>query len=225
MRLLYSLLLASFVLLAPDIARADDAEDLWRVCVHESSLPSWQHLRDGSGEMGWVNQRTGEAWGGDCFGIHEVFLRGAERTEHSYRQFARDYSGRVFEPLTYEEHELAVARGADGLAQNRWASFLRTDGHEPTGWPSAHRRWGSEHGGRAAAMMALELCRFIATRTLEDIATWSIAEHPVDDWGGRMDGDHATDIGLVLVGTTVPTANSFYARPALIAARSAIASR
>lgn len=207
------------LLLAPSVARADDAADLWHVCVHEASLPMWGTIR-GTEDEGWVSRRTREPWGGDCWVIHEVFLRGAAREHMSYGAFARAYSGSVFEPITIAE-QARVHRGESLSGEgvwNRWASFLVPDGRrQPVGW--VHLPWARPHGGRDAAAFALELARSIVQHTLADVRAWSVCAGPVDDWGGRMDREHAASIGLRQISCHVPTANDAYSRPWQDAAR------
>lgn len=202
------------LMLAPSVARADDAEDLWHTCVHEASLPVWRSIGGEPPEMRWVSRRTGEVWGGDCWMIHEVFLRGAAREHMTYGAFARAYSGRVFAPITPAE-QARVRRGESLSGEgvwNRWASFLVPDGHRaPIGW--VHLPWAREHTGRDAAAFALELARSIVQHTLDDVSDWGVCSGRVDDWGGRVDREHAAAIGLRRISCRVPVANDAYSRP------------
>ena len=63
--------------------RITDSLALARICVSESSLPVF----DG---QTWVSQRRRqEAWGRDCWAIHEVLLNGSARHDMRYVEFAK----------------------------------------------------------------------------------------------------------------------------------------
>jgi hypothetical protein len=216
---------------------------LARICAHEASLPQHdEEDADGDGDLTeWVRRRVPErAYGTDCAAIHEVLLRGAlhldamrtERharegrpvaplgPERAYIRFAHAYSTRVF-----------IATEGDG---NRWAADLRSDGSEPVGWRHDHNvcRDGVcriVHGpswarsGREAWLYVYALAGELVTRTLDDVESWSPCASAIDDWGGRMDHEHAASIGLIPVacGADGSTANTFYARPGRVAMREA----
>lgn len=214
---------------------------LARICAHEASLPE-RDLRDADADgdaTEWVRRRVPEmAYGADCAAIHEVLLRGALHTEdlrleraaregrstrrldqeRAYIRFAHLYSTRVFTAVETDT--------------NRWAADLRSDGSEPAGWRRDHNvcrdgvcrivhgpSWASS--GRDAWLHVYGIAGELVTRTLDDITTWSSCESAIDDWGGRMDHEHAAAIGLIPVtcGAEGATANTFYARPGRIAMR------
>jgi hypothetical protein len=199
-------------LLAPSPASADPPREdiLWHVCAHEAGLPRWS-----SSSAAWVNRRGSLPWGPDCWAIHEVLLRGAEREGISYARYARWYSGRVFEQITEPERVrdragLSLDRIPEGY-RNRWASFLARGGRRPAGWPRG-MPWIGEHGGQASAAYALDLAIEIVAHELADVGAWSICDAAVEDWGGHVDREHAREIGLVVVSCR-GTQNDFYSRP------------
>jgi hypothetical protein len=214
---------------------------LARICAHEASLPERDaDDADGDGDTTeWVRRRVPEmSYGTDCAAIHEVLLRGAFHLE-AMRRERRAREGRVTSPLGPERayirfahaYSTRVFTGVD-TDTNRWAADLRSDGSEPVGWRRDHNvcRDGVcriVHGpswarsGRDAWLYVYGLAGELVTRTLDDVESWSPCESPIDDWGGRMDHEHAREIGLipVLCGTVGSTANTFYARPGRIAIR------
>lgn len=214
---------------------------LGRICAHEASLPVRDDDdADGDGDHEeWVRRQAHTVtFGADCAAIHEVLLRGAyhmqiaraeraareEREEpplpahRAYIMFAHAYSTRVFVPTDTDS--------------NRWAADLRSDGSEPMYWRRSHTvcesdvcrsvrspAWG--RSDRDAWLYVYGLATELVAHGLDDVRTWSPCEGPVDDWGGRMDHEHARSIGLVPVacGDVTNTANTFYARPGRIALR------
>jgi hypothetical protein len=173
-------------------ARSDAATDallLARICVSEAGWECWET--------------------GDGYAIHEVLLRGAERHEMRYETFARSYSPR-----------------ATGMAPSRlrpWVSGLRADGGEPGSWPrivtrpgrdgmvrvEPHPPWASY---RTRWLAVLSRAREVVSWRLDDVDEWSVCEGDVHDWGGSMDRDRATRLGLLDVDCG-ETSNDFYARP------------
>ncbi len=214
---------------------------LARICAHEASLPE----RDGDDADGdgdateWVRRRSPRSpYGTDCAAIHEVLLRGAFHMEDLRRERAsRD--GRRTVPLSDENAYIRFAHlystrvfVAVETDTNRWAADLRSDGSEPVGWRRDHDVCTNGvcrivHGpswarmGRDAWLFVYELAGELVTRTLDDVENWSACESAIDDWGGRMDHEHAAAIGLIPVvcGADGATANTFYARPGRIAMR------
>ncbi|MFO0682791.1 MAG: hypothetical protein U0234_12095 [Sandaracinus sp.] len=218
---------------------------LARICAHEASLP----IRDVSDADGdgdheeWVRRREPSMpYGADCAAIHEVLLRGAyhmdlarrERLEseghdatplpreRAYVLFAHAYSTRIFDPTDTDT--------------NRWAADLRSDGSEPARWRTTRTVCRDEvcrsvrspawsRSDRDAWLFVLGLARGLVARELDDARTWSPCESEIDDWGGRMDHDHARSIGLIPVSCGAPgsTANTFYARPGRVAIRERLA--
>ncbi len=214
---------------------------LARICAHEASLPVHDdNDADGDGDSSeWVRRQAPMvAYGADCAAIHEVLLRGAyhmqiaraERAERegrfepplpphrAYIMFAHAYSTRVFDPTP-----------TDG---NRWAADLRSDGSEPMFWRRSHSVCVADvcrsvsspawtHGDRDAWLYVYGLATDLTTHDLNDVRAWSPCESEIDDWGGRMDHEHARSIGLIPVacGHTGNTANTFYARPGRVAIR------
>ncbi len=184
--------------------RMTPAVALWRLLAHEASLP----VRDADAE--WVSRRTSRPWGDDVFLIHEVLLRGVERTGMAYVDFAQTYAHRMWDPLTdVERQRLAVGLPLDG---NRWAGFLELTFRTPRAW--ARGRWDPD-----AARYALEIATDTVQLDLVALEEVTPCVDPVDDWGGRMDGEHARAIGLVEVDCGPNVANTGYARPSQIRAR------
>jgi hypothetical protein len=226
-------------------ARAPEHETmqlaLARICAHEASLPIRdEDDTDADGDVQeWVRRQAPHAaYGADCAAIHEVLLRGAHhmqlsrqeratregRTEpplpphRAYIMFAHAYSTRVFDPTPTDA--------------NRWAADLRSDGSEPMFWRRARTVcqddvcrsvhgpiWG--HLDRDAWLYVYGLATELVGHDLADVRAWSPCESAIDDWGGRMDHEHARSIGLIPVacGAAGTTANTFYARPGRVAIR------
>lgn len=186
-----ALLLA--VLLCWTSAAHGDAETdallLARICVSEAGWECWQT--------------------GDGYAIHEVLLRGAERHGIAYAAFARRYSPR--------------ATGAHPSPTRPWIGDLRADGEAPSAWPRVitrrradgtaavepHPPWGIY---RPRWLAVLAQARVVASYALDDVDEWGSCEGPVHDWGGSMDRDRATRLGLLDVDCG-DTSNDFYARP------------
>ena len=170
---------------------------LARVCVSEAGWNCWDN--------------------GDGLGIHEVFLRGAERHGMSYAGFARSYSSAAGRERTHLSERM------------RWVRELAADGSAPPSWP-AHRYirregrvevrpsipWSHYREAWLAVLARAE--QVVRDYTLTNIVDWRVCEAPVHDWGGAMDRERATRIGLVEV-ECGDTRNDFYARPSLIADR------
>lgn len=214
---------------------------LARICAHEASLPVHDESdvdEDGDHDE-WVRRQAHTiAYGADCAAIHEVLLRGAHQMQiahqeratregrgespipphRAYIMFAHAYSTRVFDPTPTDA--------------NRWAADLRSDGSEPMFWRRSRTvceddvcrsvrspAWG--HGDREAWLFVYGLATDLVARGLDDVRVWSPCESEIDDWGGRMDHEHARSIGLIPVscGMTGTTANTFYARPGRVALR------
>jgi hypothetical protein len=182
---------------------------LARMCAHEASLPVWV-VDEESGEGRWALHRNHDvSWGDDCYLIHQVLLRGAERMlEASPR---RSFSSRYFAfAVAYSHQRFLVPLPTDG---NRWAMDLHPDGHEPQGWHGV--AWGH---ARPAWRFAWELTGGIARMTLEDFegpgALWTCSE-AITDWGGRMDSEHARTVGLIQIACDGVTVNTPYVRPGL----------
>jgi len=214
---------------------------LARICAHEASLPVQdENDADADGDREeWVRRRAPTvAYGADCAAIHEVLLRGAYHMQiaraergareghaeptlpphRAYIMFAHAYSTRVFDPMPTDS--------------NRWAADLRSDGSEPAFWRRsftvcedevcrAARSPAWTSGDRDAWLYVYGLATQLVAQTLDDVRTWSPCESEIDDWGGRMDHEHARSIGLIPVacGATGMTANTFYARPGRVAMR------
>lgn len=179
--------------------RPDPALLLARICVSEA---------------GW-----------DCFdtkdglAIHEVLLRGAARHGISYAAFARSYSK-------------AAGRGGENVRERiRWIREMNERGDQPASWPA--QRYVNVGGTvrvhpglpwaqyRGSWLAVLERAKEVVRRyELDNINVWGVCPSPVHDWGGDMDHERATRIGLIQVtcGEGV-TSNNFYARPALLSAR------
>lgn len=214
---------------------------LARICAHEASLPERdEDDADADGDLTeWVRRRAPEmAYGADCVAIHEVLLRGAFHMEGVRRERAAR-EGRSAQPLDAERAYIRFAHAystrvftAVETDTNRWAADLRSDGSEPMGWRRDHNvctdgvcrivrgpSWA--RSGRDAWLYVYALAGELVTRTLDDVESWSYCESPIDDWGGRMDHEHAAAIGLIPVacGAAGSTANTFYARPGRIAMR------
>lgn len=181
---------------------------LARLCAHESSMPVGM---DDDGDRvvdRWVHIRNrGAEWGGDCYLIHQVLLRGAHRMieagsslaeDQAYVQFAISYSRqRIIEP---PEHDT-----------NRWAAYLMPGPQAPRFWPTG-ARWSSVRW-----RWVWDLTGAIAQMTLEDLESAPLhCEDAVHDWGGRMDGAWAASHGRVTVQCDgMYLANTAYQRPAL----------
>ncbi len=218
MRTIIQLILICVVQLVCMQARAQAAQQvpdphlvLARMCAHEASLPFGRDIdHDGIVDQ-WTQQRDHDvAWGDDCWLIHHVLLRGAERMRESapqmsfrarYFRFAVEYShGRFLAPLPQDT--------------NRWAMDLHPDGHEPMGWHGtvhwSHMRQSWEY--------AWAYTHLISRMTLDDLqgptALWTCAE-PITDWGGRMDHAHADSVGLIEVACDGASVNTSYVRPGL----------
>jgi hypothetical protein len=214
---------------------------LARICAHEASLPIRDvDDADADGDRDeWVRRRQPTfAYGADCAAIHEVLLRGAyhmqiareERARRegrvepalpphrAYIMFAHAYSTRVFDPTPTDA--------------NRWAADLRSDGSEPMFWRRSRTVCEDEvcrsvrspawsGGDRDAWLYVYGIASELVTHDLADVRVWSPCESEIDDWGGRMDHEHARSIGLIPVacGPAGNTANTFYARPGRVALR------
>lgn len=199
------LLLALTPITHARVTMPDDVA-LWRILVHEASLP----VRDETGT--WVGRRSRLPWGDDVYIIHEVILRGAARTHTEYTTFAQLYSNRMFEPLTeIERTRLQLGIPLDG---NRWAGFMTPDLRRPRAWDGGS--W-SEHTD--AASHALELAREVVQTDLYMLMDFSPCAEPVDDWGGTMDGTRAAGLGLIEIDCGPNAANTGYARPSQIRVR------
>ncbi len=118
------------------LARERPAHVLTQVCISEASMPERDRGDyDGDGDLTeWINGRHTHAWGTDCWAIHEVFLRGADRlgarTWRNYMRFAMQYSDRVFHP-------------APGSSRPWIAHLPDSASHAiPEGWPVEWRRVG-----------------------------------------------------------------------------------
>lgn len=180
---------------------------LARMCAHEASLPVGLD-EDGDGEIDrWVTHRDHEqTWGDDCYLIHAVLLRGAERmrAQHPRMRLAEAYERYA---ILYSHGRFLRPPVADG---NRWAFDLHPDGHEPAGWHGMP--WAS---ARAAWLHAYEHAGEVSSLGLDELdARWHCDE-PVTDWGGRMDHSHAQVIGLVPVRCDGYLVNTAYVRPGL----------
>jgi hypothetical protein len=193
---------------ADALVRMTPTVALWRILAHEASLPRWDEESEE-----WVSRRTGRPWGQtDVFGIHEVLLRGVEREHMSYVAFAQTYAHRMWDALSpVELQRAALGIPLDG---NRWAGFMREDLRRPTGWTARDGAWDPE-----AARYALELARDAVQYDLLALEEFSPCTAPVDDWGGRMDHEHARSIGLVEVDCGPDAINTFFARPSQIRLR------
>lgn len=208
------------------LERERPAHVLAQVCISEASMPEPDRRDyDGDGDLTeWVNGRRTHVWGTDCWAIHEVFLRGADRlgarTWRNYMRFAMQYSGRVFNP--------------PASSSRPWIAHLPDSASHaiPEGWPVEWRRvggmmevrttWAPRHW--EAYQYARAVTEDIATHTLADIESWSICDEPVDDWGGDMDAANAARIGLVPVACGEEMggmSNQAYARPSEIRRRTA----
>jgi hypothetical protein len=243
--------IASFPVVAQEVHRTRPPERetmqlvLGRICAHEASLPGHDEGdADDDGEtVEWVRRREpSRAYGVDCAAIHEVLLRGALHMEEARRE-RHVREGRAHRSLTPEQAYIQFAHAYSTRVftmvetdTNRWTHDLRSDGSEPEGWRrtvTACRdgvcrivpgpSWA--RAGRDAWLYVYGLAVELVTHTLADREAWSPCESEIDDWGGRMDHEHARSIGLVPVACGEPgaTANTFYARPSRIALRSRIA--
>lgn len=162
--------------------------------------------------------------GWDCFdtkdglAIHEVLLRGAARHNISYSAFARSYSK-------------AAGRGGDNVRERiRWIREMNERGDQPASWPA--QRYVNVGGAvrvhpglpwsqyRGSWLAVLERAREVVRRyALDNLQVWGVCPSPVHDWGGDMDHERATRIGLIRVTCGEgATSNHFYARPALVSA-------
>jgi len=199
------LLLGAAVALPTNVAqgqdrRPDPALLLARICVSEA---------------GWDCFNTK-----DGYAIHEVLLRGAARHSISYTAFARSYSK-------------AAGRGGENVRPRiRWIREMNERGDQPASWPMQRyvtRRDGSVsvHPGlpwsqyRGSWLAVLERAREVVGRyALDNLTVWGVCPTPIHDWGGDMDHERATRIGLIQVTCNGgETSNNFYARPALLSAR------
>lgn len=220
---LLALLLAAALLpgRAGALVRMSPAVALWRILVHEASLPIWsespsavRRFPEAAGSLMWISGRTGRPWGQtDVLGIHEVLLRGVERTGIPYVAFAQTYAHRMWDPLSdIERQRLALGLPLEG---NRWAGFLTDDFRRPEGWSRADGAWNPE-----AARFAFELASDIVQYDLRALEEFSPCESAVDDWGSpRLDHERAVRIGLVPVDCGPDAINAFYARPSQIRIR------
>jgi len=219
---------------------------LGRICAHEASLPVRdENDADGDGDTTeWVRRRDpSRSYGMDCAAIHEVLLRGAFHMEETRRE-RRLREGRAHVPMTAEQAYIQFAHAYSTRVftmvetdTNRWTHDLRSDGSEPEGWRhtvttcrdgicriAPGPSWA--RGGRDPWLYVYGLATELVTHTLSDREEWSPCESEIDDWGGRMDHEHARSIGLVPVvcGEPGATANTFYARPSRITMRARLAS-
>lgn len=130
----------------------------------------------------------------DCAAIYDVIWSGAARHGMSFRSYAYAYSGRALR----------------GQTSRPWAGALREDGREPVGWPMRGPSWS---GYRAQWLALLDYARALVAGD----AASTCAQTP-HDWGGDMDSERASRLGLIPVdcGTT---RNHFYLRPSLVAHR------
>lgn len=193
--------------LAQDRPRLSPHLVLARMCSHEASLPVW--VEDELGGRWALHRDHSVLWGDDCYLIHQVLLRGAQRMLEAGSQSS--FSDRYLAFAVAYSHDRFFAPGPrDG---NAWAMDLHPDGHEPARWhgvPWGHARrawryvWGFTEG--------------IARMTLEDFegptAMWACSE-AITDWGGRVDAAHARSIGLIEVACDGVTSNTPYVRPGL----------
>lgn len=195
---------------ADALVRMTPAVALWRILAHEASLPRW----DEESET-WVSRHTGRPWGDDVYLLHEVLLRGSERTGMTYVGFTQAYANRMFLPLTdVERTRIALGLPLDG---NRWAGFLQEDLSRPDAWASSSANWTRWRDG---AEYALELATDVVQYDLTALEEFSQCEAPVDDWGSpRLDHERAVRIGLVPVDCGPNVVNAGYARPSQIRAR------
>ena len=216
---------------------------LARICAHEASLPGRdEDDADHDGDVSeWVRRRAPEVvYGTDCAAIHEVLLRGALHTER-LRLDRAAHDGRTTRPLDHEHAYIRFAHlystrvfTAVETDTNRWAADLRSDGSEPLGWRRDRdvcvdgvcrivRGPSWARTGRDAWFHVYALAGDLVALTLDDVTTWSPCESAIDDWGGRMDHEHAAAIGLIPIscGPEGATANTFYARPGRVAMRAA----
>jgi hypothetical protein len=157
-------------------------------------------------EAGWYCWDTG-----DGLAIHEVLLRGAEREGMRYESFARTYARR------------ATGTVPTTSPRTAWVAGLWDDGRPPTAWPVStfvrqrdgsarvvpHPPWAAY---RARWLGILARAREVVGLSLATSGEWSVCGAPVHDWGGAMDRERATRIGLIEV-ECGQTANDFYARP------------
>jgi len=205
-----NLLLALFVIaivLVPNCAHAQHQPRvsphliLARMCAHEASLPV---LVDGE----WRQTRHHDlAWGADCWIIHTVILRGAHRIQQDHPEMSlpRAY---VISAQNYSHGRIIHPPATDG---NRWAADLRPDGRPPVGWhglPWSHMR--------ASWLHVYEVTDAIVRTPLEALDGGLTPLHcdgRVDDWGGRMDREHAAAIGLIELHCEGNPVNFAYRRP------------
>ncbi len=195
--------------IAQDRERLEPHIVLARMCSHEASLPVWS-VDEESGVGQWTLHRDHDvAWGDDCFLIHQVILRGAERMlETSPRS---SWQARYVAFAIAYSHDRFLAPGPhDG---NAWAMDLHPDGHQPARWHGVP--WGH---ARAAWEYVWALTGGIVRMTLDDFggetSLWTCSE-PVSDWGGNMDSAHARSVGLIEVVCDGTTVNTPYVRPGL----------
>jgi len=181
---------------------------LARLCAHESSMPvgmdddgdhvvdRWAHIRNHAAE-----------WGGDCYLIHQVLLRGAQRMldggsrlspDQAYVRFAVDYS----------RQRLVVPYEHDG---NRWAAYLMPGPQAPQFWPRS-AAWSA-----ARWHWVWELTGQIASMTIDELTSPEApvqCEEAVHDWGGRMDSQWSEEHGReAVVCSGMYLANTAYQRP------------
>jgi hypothetical protein len=173
---------------------------LARLCTHEASMPL-------SIDGRYVQHRNHEAlWGDDCYGIHVVLLRGAQRMRDANPRLTRAQSYVLF-AIAYSHDRLLHPPEHD---LNRWAMYLSPGTHQPSYWRGP---WNPD-----AWHYVWLLTGGIVNMGLEDFegpdALWT-CEEPVHDWGGRIDHGHARAIGLIEVACDGNLANTFYARPGL----------
>ena len=150
-------------------------------------------------EAGWEAR-------GECAAIYDVLLRVAERHGMTFRGAAYAYSGRAL-------------RGSTNRA---WVSQLDEAGTAPSSWPTIRtvcRRAGEPCSVERHAPWVsyrrpwLDLLDHARSIVRGDVAS-PCASRP-DDWGGAMDRDRASRIGLVEVDCG-ETRNDFYVRPSTL---------
>lgn len=152
---------------------------------------------------------------GDMRGIHAVLLRGAERAETTYLRFAAMYARRLI--------------GREGRINREWLWDLRPDGREPARWPTTvsvrrrgvveirpHAPWSAF---RERWLNTYERAGEVVQLGLDTWASWGVCMEPPDDWGGDMDHERATRIGLTQLDCDEDLDNRFYLRPSTIAMR------
>lgn len=173
---------------------------LARLCTHEASMPI-----DIDGR--YVQHRDHDAlWGDDCYGIHAVILRGAQRMRDANPRLTRAQSYVLF-AIAYSHDRLLHPPERD---LNRWAMYLMPGATRPQHWRGA---WNPETW-RYVWLLVGGIVRMTEDDFEGEDAIWT-CEEPVHDWGGRMDHNHARSVGLIEVACDGNLANTFYARPSL----------